>query len=92
MKHLAINSFSTMRAAPDCNFLIIFFLLVPRLPPFLSLRMFSLLRLRFSCLALIRLASRGVAIVKWRAGCPMEGTTNAYVVPRVGSGLEYGDK
>ena len=80
MKHLAINSFSTCRAAPDWSFLIIFFLLVPFFPPFLNLRIFSLLRLRFSCLALIRLASREVLVdAARRAGRPIEGTTNACV-------------
>lgn len=79
MKHFAINSFSTTRAALDCIFLIIFFLLVPFFPPFLNLRILSLLRLRFSILAFTRLASREVVDVA-RVVCPTEGTTNAFVV------------
>ena len=54
-----------------------FFLLVPLRPPFLNLRMLSLFRRRFSCLALTRQASRDVDVVA-KANGPPEGTTNAF--------------
>ena len=67
MKHLEMNSFSDWRALPDSTFFIIFLRVRVFFPPVLNLRMFSLLRLIFSFLALTRQASREVRTPK-RAG------------------------